>query len=107
MSEEFYKNIGIVIKMPSQVIHIIASVYKLHQRAGATYDEKELKIIITYFTPTMEKAEKPEIEKTIERYPRAMSFSEKHFDKELEAYIVQEAMADLTDKKHLTEWAID
>lgn len=106
MSETFYKNIGIAIKMPSQVIHIMASVYKMH-RSDEIYDEKVLKIIITYFTPTTEKASKPEIEETIERYPRIFSFSKKHFDKELEAYIVQEAMADLTDKKHLTEWAID
>jgi hypothetical protein len=79
-----------IIKMPSQDIFLFASV-----------DQKEITIInveISYTHPTTGEF------REVLRRPSKESFSMTHFEKELDAYIVQEAMVDLTDNKHVRDF---
>ena len=77
-----------LIKMPSQDILVTASV---------TYDNT-LNVAICYTHPTTGDS------REIIRRPSKQAFSQKHFEKELDAYIVQEAMSDLTDNRHTHDW---
>jgi hypothetical protein len=79
-----------LVKMPSQDILLNVSV-----------DYGVLNIIdliICYTHPTTGEY------REAHRRPSKLSFSKKHFEKELDAYIVQEAMSDLTDNRHTLDW---
>ena len=72
------------------------------QRLGVSYycEEKggTLVIDISYDHPT-----KQEVIDFV-RQPLKRSFSQKYFEKELEAYVVQEAMSHLMDNRHTYDW---
>lgn len=57
-----------------------------------------LTIIINYEHPTKGVA------RSILRQPSKHSFSQKYFEKELDTYVVQEAMSDLMDNRHSYDW---
>ena len=77
------------IVMESQTVELRASVVE----AG-----DDLDIRIAYTHPSTEEY------RATQRKPRLRSFSQKYFEKELDAYIVQEAMSDLMDNRHSYDW---
>jgi hypothetical protein len=79
----------ITIDMPSQ--KVVLDVF-------INAETERIDIEIVYMHPTLE------INRVIKRCPERRSFSRKHFEKELDAYIVQEAMRDLTDSRHSYDW---
>jgi hypothetical protein len=81
----------IKIEMPSQTLELYARVYERNQ-------DGRLDVYIQYHHPTIDR------DRETHRAPYKVSFSQKHFWKELDAYIVQEAMSDLTDNKHIHDW---
>ena len=80
----------IEIHMPSQLVELTYAYEETR--------EGKLRITIEYDHPTTGD------HRSILRSPDRRSFSPKHFDKELDAYIVQEAMSDLTDNRHRYDW---
>lgn len=91
MSEEDRRIIK--VEMPSQTI-IIDSYINETDVLGKLY----LEIDIIYTHPDTKTL------RNVHREPYKSSFSRKYFDKELETYIVQEAMSDLMDNRHAADW---
>lgn len=81
----------IQVVMPSQTVVITCNVLP-------DLSMSLLNLDIKYDHPTTG------IRRGFSRRPLKASFSQKHFDKELESYIVQEAMSDLTDNRHVYDW---
>lgn len=77
------------VHMPSQSISLVSSI---------THEKNSLEIVIFYTHPTTG------IVREVGRKPAKSSFSNTYFDKELDAYIVQEAMSDLMDNRHSYDW---
>lgn len=77
------------VSMPEQEVDVITDVF---------IDGGVVHLTIQYFHPTTKQGRR------IHRKPNRSSFSEKYFLPELDAYIVQEAMSDLTDNRHSHDW---
>lgn len=86
MGETMYE---IAVMMPSQEVVI---------RYGYVGTNGNISITIEYEHPTQQ------AKRTVKREPHKSSFSQKHFQKELDAYVTQEAMSDLMDNRHTYDW---
>jgi hypothetical protein len=86
------------MEIPSRIIRIDMPSQKLKLVATFIDNDPVLDIFITYDHPNTGHT------RPVVRRPNKRSFSQKHFEKELDAYIVQEAMSDLTDNRHTHDW---